>query len=548
MSSQKMSSQKFPSALPGGQNFLEAVIENIVDGLAACDLGGHLVLFNQATRTFHGLLPEPIRCEEWAKHYDLHDESGKPFELEQIPLWRALQGESVRDAPMMIIPKTGESRSLIANADPIYDSAGNQAGAVVLMRDVTLLKASEAALREIKDRLEHQVEVHMADLEKTIAELQENKQRLEDSEAQFRTTFEQAAIGCAHMGIAGEWLRVNQKLCEIVGYSREELLEITVQDITYPDDLAEDLAHVTKLLKGEIESYSLEKRYICKNQSIVWVQITVSLRRQIQNNGIPGIPLYFITMVENINARKHLELQNEESLCALEKAKVALENRNDELDQFVYAASHDLKAPLRGITNLSEWLEQDLSGQLSEENQQHLVLLRQRAKRMENLIDGLLKYSRIGREQVDAELVDTYSLLLELVDSLSPTNGFDIQISQTFPTILAKKLFLGQVFSNLINNAIKHHDRESGTVTIEWEDQGQHYLFSVTDDGPGIPVAFQDRIFTIFQTLGGSGSSESTGIGLALVKKIVENEDGTLRLHSNSDRGSRFEFTWPKLS
>jgi PAS domain S-box-containing protein len=433
-----MSSQKFPSALPGGQDFLEAVIENIVDGLAACDLNGELVLFNQATRTFHGLLPEPIRCEDWAKHYDLHDESGEPFELEQIPLWRALQGESVRDAPMMIIPKTGESRSLIANADPIYDSIGNQAGAVVLMRDVTALKASEAELHRIKDLLEHQVEVHMADLEKTIAELQENKQRLEDSEAQFRTTFEQAAMGCAHLAISGEWLQVNQKLCDIVGYSREDLLAMTFQCITYPDDLAKDLAHVTKILAGEIENYSIEKRYICKDQSIIWVQITVSLRRQTHNDGTLGIPLYFIGMVEDINDRKHLELQNTESLCALEKAKAALEDRNEELDQFVYAASHDLKAPLRGITNLSEWLEEDLSGQLSEENQQQLVLLRQRAKRMENLIDGLLKYSRIGREQVDPELVDTYSLLIELVDSLSPTNGFDIQIPKTFPTIMAK--------------------------------------------------------------------------------------------------------------
>lgn len=539
--------QKFPSALPGGQRFLEAVIENIVDGLAACDLNGELVLFNHATRMFHGLLPEPIRCEDWAEHYDLHDESGNPFELEQIPLWRALQGESVRDAPMMIIPKSGESRSLIANADPIYDSVGNQAGAVVLMRDVTVLKASEAELHRMKDLLEKQVEVHMADLERTIIELQENKRRLEESEAQFRTTFEQAAIGCAHLAISGEWLQVNQKLCEIVGYSREELLETTFQDITHPDDLAEDIAHVTELLAGRTENYSLEKRYIHKDKSIVWVQVTASLRRQIQNDGLANIPLYFIIMVENIDDRKQLEFQNEESFCALEKAKADLENRNDELDQFVYAASHDLKAPLRGITNLSEWLEEDLSGQLSEENQQQLVLLRQRAKRMENLIDGLLKYSRIGREQVIPELVDIYSLLLELVDSLSPTNGFDIQIPKTCPTIMTKKILLGQVFSNLINNAVKHHDRQSGTVIIDWENQGQHYLFSVTDDGPGIPVTFQDRIFTIFQTLGGSGSAESTGIGLALIKKIVENEGGTLRLCANSDRGSRFEFTWPKL-
>ena len=543
-----MKPQQFPSALPGGQEFLEALIENIVDGVAACDVDGYLVLFNQATRTFHGLLPEPIKCEDWAKHYDLHDATGKPFELEEVPLWRALQGESVRDAPMMIIPKTGESRSLIANADPIYDAIGNQSGAVVLMRDVTALKASEAELQSMKNLLEDQVAAHMADLEKTIAELQENKQRLEESEAQFRTTFEQSAMGCAHLAISGEWLRVNQKLCDIVGYSREELLETTFQDITHPDDLAVDVAHMADLLADITENYSLEKRYLCKDQSIVWVQITVSLRRQIQSDGALGIPLYFITMVQNISDRKQLEFQNAESRHELEKAKVALEDRNDQLDQFVYAASHDLKAPLRGITNLSEWLEEDLSGQLSGENQQQLILLRQRTKRMENLIDGLLKYSRIGREQINPELVDTYSLLLELIDSLSPSNGFDIQIPKTCPTIMAKKLLLGQVFSNLLNNAIKHHDRDRGTVIVDWENQEQHYLFSVTDDGPGIPVSFQNRIFTVFQTLTGSSSPENTGIGLALIKKIVENEGGVLRLHSNGDRGCKFEFTWPKLS
>ena len=543
-----MGQQQSVSDIPKEQEFLEALIENIVDGLAACNLNGELVLFNQATRNFHGLLPEPIRCEDWAKYYDLHDETGKPFELEQIPLWRALQGECVRDAPMMIIPKTGESRSLIANADPIYDSIGNQSGAVVLMRDVTALKAAEAELQSMKILLETQVAVHTADLEKTIAELQQNKQQLENSEAQFRTTFEQAAMGCAHLAISGEWLRVNQKLCDIVGYSREELLETTFQNITHPDDLAADLALVTDLLAGTTENYSLEKRYFRKDQSIVWVQITVSLGRETESSGALGIPLYFVAMVQDISDRKQLEFQNIESRHQLENAKTALENRNDELDQFVYAVSHDLKAPLRGITNLSEWLEEDLMGQLPEENQQQLRLIRQRAKRMESLIDGLLNYSRVGREHVNSELVDTYSLLLELTDSIAPASGFDIQIPKTFPTIMAKRVLLGQVFSNLLNNAIKHHDRESGTVIVDWEDQGQHYLFSVTDDGPGIPIAFQDRLFTVFQTLSGSGSPENTGIGLALVKKIIENEGGLLRLHSNGDRGSRFEFTWPKVS
>lgn len=674
---QRLSSPSTDPNLMQGQEFLEAVFENISDGLVACNSQGQLVLFNQAAQTLHGLPPEQIASESWAEYYDLYDGTGqRSFAQEEVPLFRALKGERVRDAEMMIIPKNGQARSLIANADPIYDATGQQLGAVALMRDITdyrrataaleaserrfqaifnqtfqfigllapdgtLLEANETALtfadleaeatvnrpfweirwwqsstatqeqlqaairraaagefvryevevlgagdrvaiidfslkpvfdaagqvvliipegrdittfkqmeaelRALTTALEERVTERTRDLEVSLEQLRQKKQEVEERESLLRATFEQAAMGCAHLDLEGRWLRVNRKLCEIVGYSREELLETTYQAITHPDDMAIDSFYVQQLLSGEIDHCALEKRYIGKDGQVVWVQVTVSMRRQIVDlDGPRGAPIHFIAMIEDIGERKRLELQNEENLQALEQAKIELENRNYELDQFVHIASHDLKAPLRAIANLSEWLEDDLSGQLPPENQEQLVLMRQRVKRMERLIDGLLRYSRIGRERLSAEWVETDSLLQEIIDSLAVPPDFQIRVAPSMPTLLTQRLLLEQVFANLLSNALKHHDRDNGEIDVGWHDQGSHVLFFVADDGPGIPANQQERVFGMFQTLGSSPSTENTGIGLALIRKIVETEGGTTRVHSSGDRGCRFEFTWPK--
>jgi PAS domain S-box-containing protein len=522
------------SNLLAGQDFLEALLENVSEGLVACNSAGQIVLFNRAAQDFHGLPREPISPERWSQYYDLYDDSGEqPLLMEDVPLMRALKGERVRAAEIMIKPKGLAPHSVLTNADPIVDSMGRQLGAVALMRDVTVQKQLETELLASKVELEARVA-------KRTAELAER-------EAQFRTNFEQSAIGCAHVGVDGRWLRVNQKLCDTVGYSNEELLKKTFQDITHPEDLAEDLAYVKRLLAGDIAHYSFEKRYVRGDGTIIWARITVSLRRQ---NPTPdsqlGEPFYFISMVEDISDRKKLELQDATSRQALEEAKQLLENRNQELDQFVHIASHDLKAPLRGISNLSEWLEEDLAGQLPPEHQAHLVLMRSRIRRMENLINGLLQYSRVGRENFETSWVNTRELLLEILDSLNPPSTFQIQLPEVMPQFETQQLLFSQVFANLFSNAIKHHDRSFGHIAVDWAEQENHYRFAVTDDGPGIPLEQRELAFGIFQTLGGSESSSNTGIGLALVKKIVEEGGGSIRLEPGADRGLRCEFTWPK--
>jgi PAS domain S-box-containing protein len=227
-------------------------------------------------------------------------------------------------------------------------------------------------------------------------------------------------------------------------------------------------------------------------------------------------------------------------------AQTALEERNRELDSFVHIVAHDLKAPLRAIGNLSEWIEQDNQGLLSPDTQAQITLLRRRVDRLQKTIDGLLDYARVGLMQDRIELVSVSELLIEAIDSLDPPPTFNISIDPNLPILHTKRLLLSQVFANLISNAIKYHDRSGGSVSITAADRGDFYEFAVTDDGPGIDVVYQPNIFTIFQTGNPKTNQDSTGIGLAIVKKIVETETGTIWLRSELGRGSTFSFTWPK--
>jgi signal transduction histidine kinase len=254
--------------------------------------------------------------------------------------------------------------------------------------------------------------------------------------------------------------------------------------------------------------------------------------------------IYLYRQAENKLKNRADELANLNTVFA--KTNVNLENRNRELDQFSYVVSHDLKAPLRAIANLSEWLEEDLEDKLTDDTRKQMNLLRGRVHRMEALINGLLHYSRVGRIKGDLEFVDVGKLLAEVLDSLAPPAEFTINIEGEMPTLVTESLPLQQVFTNLISNGIKHHDRSDGKIVISVKEQEKFYQFFVKDDGPGIAPEYHQKIFGIFQTLTARDQQENTGIGLSIVKKIIEHHGGKICVQSNVGQGTTFYFTWPK--
>jgi PAS domain S-box-containing protein len=229
----------------------------------------------------------------------------------------------------------------------------------------------------------------------------------------------------------------------------------------------------------------------------------------------------------------------------LERYADDLKRTNKELDDFAYVASHDLRAPLRNIDNLAQWLAEDLEGTLPDDSERHLRLLRQRVQRMERLLDDLLKYSRAGRMRYDIREVDSEALVRDIVDLLDVPPAFTIDVADEMPTLQATRVPLEQVLRNLIGNAIKHHDRPDGRVEVRARTEDEHVVFAVADDGPGIAPQYQERIFGMFQTLRRRDEVEASGIGLALVQKLVEDVGGTITVDSEVGDGTTFQFTWP---
>ncbi len=238
------------------------------------------------------------------------------------------------------------------------------------------------------------------------------------------------------------------------------------------------------------------------------------------------------------------ELQKKEIL--LKKKSSDLEKSNKELKDFAFIISHDLKAPLRGINSLVSWIVNDYRGKLDKQGEEYLSLLQNRANRMYNLIEGVLQYSRVGRIEENKIEMDLNVLVQDIIDLLSPPSHIEVKIIDKLPSIIIERTRITQVFQNLISNAIKYMDKAHGNISITCSEINNFWEFHVADNGPGIDEKYFNKIFQIFQTLPSSNTIESTGIGLTIVKKIVEYDGGHVRVSSIIGQGSTFTFSLPK--
>lgn len=402
--------------------------------------------------------------------------------------------------------------------------AAMKSGAVDYVRKQNLSRlvpALERSLREARTQREHR---------QAEAALRENERRL----SILMGNLPGMAYRCCDL-VTGSMEFVSEGSVTLCGVKPEELMEDggkNYRSLIHPDDGEWVAAQIEESLKSR-RPFQLVYRLKLPSglDKWVWEQgVGVFARRRLV--AIEG----FIT---DINDRKLAEESLKRTMADLAASRA-------DLEQFAYIASHDLRAPLRAINNLVQWIEEDLEPHLEGETHKNINLLKGRVKRMEKMIDDILEYARAGRLGVELERVDTGEVLKEVVDLLNPPEGFLVNISPRMPVFRTAKIPFQQVFSNLIDNAIKHHHSGRGRVAVSAIESRAYHEFTVSDDGPGIPEKHHAEIFRMFKTLKSRDQVEGTGVGLALVDKILERLGGEIRLISTPGHGCTFRVRWPK--
>ncbi|MBE9119731.1 PAS domain S-box protein [Tychonema sp. LEGE 07199] len=365
---------------------------------------------------------------------------------------------------------------------------------------------------------------------------------LRESEERFRAIFEQAAVGIAKTALCGQFIRVNPGFCQIVRYTESELLQLHWRAITDPDDIEADTEYVRLLLSGEMQTFSLEKRLLCKDGEVRWANVTVSTIRDAE-----GTAQYLICAIEDISERKLVQELLQASLETQTRYAEELTRSNAELEQFAYVASHDLQAPLSTIAGYAKLLEKRFHNQLDAQAIKFLDNIVNSCLRMQVLIDALLEYSRVGRSQKRFDLIDCNLVFEDACANLQLAIRQN-QASVTrgdLPRIAGDCFQLLQLFQNLIGNALKYRSHRVPVVQVGALRQGDNWVFSVQDNGIGIAEEHYPRIFQIFQRLHAQKEYSGTGIGLAICQRIVDRHGGSLWVESEPGRGSTFYFSFP---
>jgi PAS domain S-box-containing protein len=329
-----------------------------------------------------------------------------------------------------------------------------------------------------------------------------------------------------------EW--VNDGFIKTTGFLIEEVNNRPPSDVLkHVQSSEQEYAELIEKLKLK-HSYSGEIQFYHKNGQTIWLQLNVT---PVADELDQAERIVYVC--SDITDKKHQEAKLAEYYRYLEKA-------NKELDKFAYVVSHDLKAPLRAIANLSAWIEEDIHDTLNSDTREHFNMLKGRVNRMEGLINGILDYSRADRIKSPNSTVDTAEIIHEIIDLLSVNNDKSVDVCDTMPTIQTERMKFQQVVSNLVSNAFKHNEKENPELKIRYCESEEFHVFSFQDNGPGIESQYFEKIFVIFQTLKARDTFESTGVGLAIVKKIMDEIGGKILVASTPGEFCRFDVYWPK--
>jgi PAS domain S-box-containing protein len=400
----------------------------------------------------------------------------------------------------------------------------------------------QATFVEINATVEEKGEsLRIVSLCRDITERRRIEEALRESEEISRATFDQAAVGIAHIGPAGRWLSVNDKLCAIVGYPRDELMKMTFQEITHPDDLDMDLDYMHQVLSGAIKTYSMEKRCFRKDRSVVWVNLTVALVRTGD-----GEPRHFVSMVEDITERKN-------AVEELKRLRLHLWHADRVAQATAVTASlaHELNQPLAAIlTNAEVGLRfmAETNPDLEEIREVFVDIIRddERAGAVVSGLRDLLRHQETRREKID--LGNTIRRIIELLHSELLDKQVQLNLHlEPVSSVLADKAQVQQVVLNIVMNAIEAMQSQPAgqrrlELTISHIDESE-MLVAFRDSGPGIPEDMQEKIFEAFWTT----KQDGLGVGLMISRSIIESHKGRLWFENNPDNGVTFYFTFPLM-
>lgn len=511
------------------------MIESVVDyGIYALDRTGHVASWNPGAQRVQGYEAEAIIGRHVSSFYpEAEVQAGRPQRnLELAAREGHMEDEGWR------VRSDGSHFWANVSISAMRDEHGELTGFTKVTRDLSERRSVEEALRRSEERFRLLVQ----------------------------SVMDYAILMLDTEGRVTSW---NEGAQRIKGYSADEIIGRSFTTF-YPQE-----ALAAGFPQYELEVASREGRFedegwrVRKDGSRFWANVVITALRS-----SAGEPIGFVKVTRDLTARRAAEKQaqrlaaeqaahaeatrrGEELEAALraaqearadaERAVAAMTVAYRELDQFAYVASHDLKAPLRGIGNLAQWIQEDLGERIEGETAEHLRMLQGRVNRMNALIEGILAYSRAGRAADPPACVDTGLLVREVVELIAPPPEVQVKLPDDMPTLETERVLLEQVFMNLLGNAVKYGGaaRPDVEIRIGWRRIDGGIQFTVSDNGPGIASEYQDRIWGIFQTLARRDQVEGTGIGLSVVKKIVERRGGRISLESAPGQGATFLFTWP---